>query len=151
MVIDDVDQAGDQGVECGAVVRGLDVAVDRVEEPERRVGRVVQALLLALGEHVGDQAVLNVVGERAEDVARFRGSAGGEGQPFEADHGVAAPVGEPVVAGDHGAHLFAGGVGPGGVRDAAVGDDQELVYGQHELGLDLGGLAPRGVGAVVAP
>ena len=46
-----------------------EVAVDGVEEPERGVGRVVEALVLALGEQVGDQAVAHVVGERPEDVA----------------------------------------------------------------------------------
>ena len=116
---------------------GLEVAVDRVEEPEGGVGGVVEALLLALGEHVGDQAVADVVGEGAEDVAGLRGAAGGQGQPFEADHRVAAPVGEPVVAGDDGADLLAGGVGAGGVLDAAGGRDQELVGGQHELGVEL--------------
>ena len=33
-----------------AVAGGLQVAVDGVEEPERGVGRVVQAFLLAFGE-----------------------------------------------------------------------------------------------------
>ena len=54
-------------------------------------------------------------------------------RPFEADHGVAAPVGEPVIAGDHGADFIAGGMGAGGILDSTRGYDQELVGGQHKL------------------
>ena len=102
-----------------AVAGGLDVAVERVEEPERRVGGVVEPLVLALGEQVGDQAVADVVGEGAQDVAGLGVPAGGQRQALEADHRVAAPVGEPVVAGDHRAHLVAGGARAGRVLDAA--------------------------------
>ena len=49
------------------------------------------------------------MGEGPQDVAGLDVAAGGQGQPFEADHRVTAPVGEPVIAGDHGAHFVAGG------------------------------------------
>ena len=126
-----------------AVAGGLEVAVDGVEEPERGVGGVVESLLLALGEEVGDEAVADVVGEGAEDVAGLAVPAGAEGQPLQADHGVAAPVGEPVVAGDDGAHLVAGRAGAGRLLDAAGRRDDELVGRQHQLagqaGARLGG------------
>ena len=41
-----------------------------MEEPERGVGGVVEALLLAFREQVGDQAVADVVGEGAQDASR---------------------------------------------------------------------------------
>ena len=116
------------------VAGGADVAVDGVEEPEGGVGGVVEAVAVALGVQVRDQAVADGVGEGPEDVAGLAGPAGAEGQPVEADHGVAAPVGEPVVAGDHGPQLVAGGAGAGGVLDPAGGADEELVGGQHQLG-----------------
>ena len=56
-----------------------EVAVEGVEEPERGVGGVVEALVLALGEQVGDQAVADVVGEGAQDVAGLGVPAGGRG------------------------------------------------------------------------
>ena len=59
--------------------------------------------------------------------------ASGERQPFQADHGVAAPIGEPVVAGDHGANLVTLGTGARRVRHAADRRDQELVRGQDHL------------------
>ena len=57
-------------------------------------------------------------------------------KPFQADHGVAAPIGEPVVAGDHGANLVALGVRPRRIRHAADRRNQELVGGQHQLGAE---------------
>ena len=73
------------------------------------------------------------MGEGAEDVPGLGGPAGGQGQALEADHGVAAPVGEPVIAGDHGADLLAGGMRAGGILDSTRGYDQELIGGQDEL------------------
>ena len=56
-----------------------------------------------------------------------------ERQPFEADHRVAAPVGEPVIAGDHGAHLVAQRRGAGRVLDASGRRDEELIGREDEL------------------
>ncbi len=107
--------------------------MDGVEEPERRVRRVVQPLLRSLGKHVRDQAVAHVVAERPQDVARLALPAGAERQPFEADHRVAAPVGEPVVAGDHRAHFVAHRAGARRLLDAPGGRDDELIGGQDQL------------------
>ena len=54
---------------CRRIAGRADVALDGVEEPQRRVGGVIQALARAVGEHVRDQAVADVVRERAQDVA----------------------------------------------------------------------------------
>ena len=107
------------------------VAIDRVEEPKCRVGRVIQALRLALREQIRNQSVTHVMGEGAEDSSRHLVPARAEAQAFEADHRVAPPVGEPVVAGDDGAGLLAGRPGASGVFQAAGRRDQELVGGQH--------------------
>ena len=53
----------------------VDVPVDRVEEPQRGVGRVVEPLALALGEQIGDEPVLHVASEGAQDRLGL-GSAG---------------------------------------------------------------------------
>ena len=47
----------------------VQIAIERMKVPERGVGRVVQAFLLAFGKQVGDQAVADIVGERAQDIA----------------------------------------------------------------------------------
>ena len=134
MVIDDVEQLREQQPQRFAIVGRFDVAPDGVEEPERCVGRVIQPFVVALGEHIRDQPVADVRGECAQDVAGLAEAAGAEGQAFEADHRVAAPVGESVVAGDDGARLVAGGADAGFVGGAGVRMDEELVGSEDEQG-----------------
>ena len=110
MVFDDVDQDREQKFERGAIVFAFQITIERVEKPKRRVGGVIQALGLPIGKHVRDQTVAHVMRERAQDVARFEATAGDERQAFETDHRVASPIGEPMIAGDDGAHFVAGRV-----------------------------------------
>src|ERR1043166_8720725 len=84
-----------------------------MKEPQRRVGGVVESLRFAFGKQIRDQAIANVMGEGAKNVARFSMPPGHQRESFEADHGVAAPVGEPVVAGDDRADLVASGARAG--------------------------------------
>jgi len=144
MVLDDLAEGRQEELEGGAVVRGAQVAVEGVEEPEGSVGGVVEPLVLALGEHVRDQAVLDVAREHPEDRAGLDVAAGGECEPLQRDHGVAAPVREPVVAGDDGPDLVAGGLGARQVLDATGGGDDELVGGEDELGGGAGAGGWRG-------
>ena len=70
MVLDDVAQLGQQQLAaCARSSVYVEVAVERVEEPERGVGGVIQALASRLPGTVGDQAVADVMGEGAQDVA----------------------------------------------------------------------------------
>ena len=57
-------------------------------------------------DHVGQGAVFLVAGEGFEDVADG-GEFPGGGDAAEADQGIAAPVEEPRVAGDHGEGVVA--------------------------------------------
>src|SRR5690349_8175506 len=101
MAVDDVAKLWKEDAKGRAIIGVLNVFVDRVEEPESRVGGVVKAVVFAFRKHVGDKAVANVVGKSTQDISSFRVSSRWERQSFEADHGVAAPVGEPVIACDH--------------------------------------------------
>ena len=56
-----------------------------------------------------------------------------ERQPLEADHRVAAPVGEPVIAGDDGADLLARRTRPRRFVGASGRRDDELVGRKHQL------------------
>ncbi len=108
------------------------VSIDGVEEPERGVGGVVEAFVPVLGEEVRNQPVPDGVGERPQDRAGLDRAAGDERQALEADHRVATPVREPVVARDHRARA------PGiearrGVVGARRGRDEELVGGEDEV------------------
>ena len=94
-----------------------------MEEPERGVGRVVFSLFRNIRKHVRDQSVPNVIGKCAQDVTCLQPSASRQGQPLEADHGIAAPVGEPMVSGDDGTNLITGGMSASGFFEATSGGD----------------------------
>ena len=138
MVLDDVEELGEKDLESLGIARGLDIAVGGVEEPEGGIGSVVKARGLAFGKHIRDEAIADVLGEAAKDVFGFTDASGSDGEAFERDHRVAAPVREPVITGDHGADLIADAVGLDGVRGAADGRNEELVGGENELGGDPG-------------
>ena len=104
-----------------------------MEEPQRRICRVVQTFTRAVGKHVGDQPVAHVMAERAEDVTSLTIATGRQRQPLEADHRVAAPVGEPVIPGNHRADVLAGGLRARRLLGASCRSDHELIGGEHEF------------------
>src|SRR5256885_15825114 len=72
--------------------------------------------------------------ERPQDEPRLAVTPRYESQPFEADHRVASPVCEPVVAGDHRTNLVAGSGGTRRIDDASSGGEDELIRCQYEFG-----------------
>ena len=104
-----------------------------MEVPQRRVDRVIQRLALAFGKQVRQQAVAHVVRKRTQDRAGFAIAAGAQRQSFEADHRVAAPVAEPVIAGVDGAQLAAFRLRQHVFFEAAAGQHDELIGRHREL------------------
>src|SRR5215475_13224094 len=100
-----------------------------MEKPQGGIGRMIEALLFALGEQIGNESIAHIVGERAENIAGFIVAARSEGQALQADHGIATPISEPVVPGNHRAYLVTGGTRPYGVPDAPGRSNYELVCG----------------------
>src|SRR6266581_9468496 len=98
MMVHDVEQLGQNESQGGLVVGQFEISIQRVKEPKRGIGGVIKAFIAAFGKHVWNQSVTNVMRERAQNPAGFIVAAGGQGQTFEADHSVAAPISEPVVA-----------------------------------------------------
>ena len=133
MVLDDGFELGQELPERHAIVGRPEVAFDRVKEPERRVGRVIQPFLRALRKHVRDEAIPDVMPEGAEDVAGLPLAARAQGQPLEADHRVAAPVGEPMITSDDRTDLVAGRPRARSFLAAARRRDDELVGREHHL------------------
>ena len=86
-----------------------------------------------LGKHVGDEAVSEVLGERAKDVASLDRAPGDQRQPLEADHRVPAPVGKPVVARHDGSHFVSHGEGARDVAHTTGGPGDELIGRQDEV------------------
>src|SRR5215813_7275968 len=109
-----------------------------MEEPKSCVGSVIEPLTLSLGKHVRDEPVLQILREGSQDVAGFLGAARCKGQPLEADHRVASPIREPVIACDDGAFFVAVGVHQRGVLEPISGINNELVGGKYELRIETG-------------
>src|ERR1700722_13487233 len=105
----------------------MQIARKRVKKPQRRVGGVIEAGFLSFREQIGDQSVANVMREGAQDPPRFGAAASDQRQTFQADHGVAAPIAEPVIAGDYGADLFPGSARPHPILMPARRLEQELI------------------------
>ncbi len=125
----------------GVVAGGEQVGARGDEKPERGVGGVVVGRCRRRRESGWAACLRLALGEGAEDFAGLGETPGGEAEAGQGDHGVAAPVAEPVVAGDDGVQVFAAA-------------DDELVGGAHELAFDFAGearggddgLAPGGLG-----
>ena len=67
-----------------------------------------------------------MLGKYVENTARFTVSSGEQRQSFKADHGVASPVGKPMIAGDN--RMRAGGAF---FLFRIDGRDDELIGRQH--------------------
>src|SRR5438045_9550115 len=92
MMFDDVDQRRQKKLQWRAVGRSLEITIQRVEEPKRRVGGVIFAFLGPVGEHVWNQTVTDITREGAQDVAGLEQSSRDQGQAFQTDHRVPAPI-----------------------------------------------------------
>ena len=108
--VDDLFKLRKQPLQRAVVTAHLNIALRRMEEPKSCVGGVIEPLTLSLGKHVRDESVLQILREGSQDVSGFLGAARCEGQPLEADHRVASPIREPMIARDDGALFVAGGV-----------------------------------------
>lgn len=143
MAADNIFQEREQQPKGRRVVRVIDVALERVKEPQRRVGCMAKPLILAFGKQIGDKAIACVMGKGAQDGTGFADPPGNERQPFKRNHCVAAPICEPVVAGDDSAHLVALRPRPGDVGDPADWCDDEGVRCQRQLSTKPGAGARR--------
>ena len=119
------------------VIDSLQILVQRMEEPERRIGRMIEPIRFSFGEHVRDEPVPNVVRKGTEDVARSHLPPGGHRETFQADHGVTAPIGKPVVAGDDTTNLVAVGARPGSIFAPANRGENKLVGGPDQFAANI--------------
>src|SRR5205807_4977043 len=80
--------------------------------------------------HAETTAQINVTGAVASGILR---PAGREGQARQCDHGIPAPVIEPVIAGDDGPSARGLGAAIGRRRPGAGACDDELIGGEGQL------------------
>src|SRR5438046_1574088 len=102
-----------------------------MEKPEGCVRGMVKPFVAAFRKHVRDQTILYIVSEGANDPSGFVIATRRQGQAFKADHRVATPIGEPMVARDDRADLVAGSTGARGVSDTPGRRDDELIGGKN--------------------
>ena len=136
MMLDDRFENRKQVFENRGIAADRHVARDRMEVPQRRIDRVIERLPFSLGKEVRKQAILHIVRERAQDRSRLAESACRKREPFETDHGVAAPVREPVIAGIHAAQLRALCLRQHAFLQSAAGQHDELICCLCELACD---------------
>ncbi len=118
---DDVLQNGPEfGADKVVSIGVVEILVQGGEEPEGGVYGIVFGCLAGIREAVGDHALADVGGEGLEDAAGLGVASAHQADARQGDHGIAAPVGKPVVPGGD------------GVEPAAAAH-QELVGGADEL------------------
>src|SRR4029453_9233770 len=116
-------------LERGRIADDVHVAIESVKEPECRIRGVIEAFVVSLGKQIWDQAVAYVLGERAKQISGLEVPPRRQREPLEADHRVASPVSEPMIACHDAADLVACSFGARGVLDAADRRDDELIGG----------------------
>ena len=106
------------------ILRRFEILPDGFDIPQRGIDGVVFWLAPDVREIVGEHPAVNVARKSEKDLPGNGSPAGRERQSRQRNHGVAAPIAEPVIAGDDAAavRLF---------RKAALYD--ELVGGKDEL------------------
>src|SRR5579871_235065 len=82
------------------VLRVPEQFVDRMEHPKRGIHGVVFGLFANVGKPVRKHSLIDAARERKQNLARFFKSARYQRKPRQRNHRVAAPVAEPVVAGN---------------------------------------------------
>src|SRR5262245_39616209 len=95
---------------------------------------MIETFTTAFGKKIRYEPLANRIGKIAQDPAGLQEAMGRQSETFQADHGVAAPIGKPVIASDYRAHVVARGIGPGRVRHSSGGCHDELIGGEHEFG-----------------
>ena len=133
MVLRDVDEDRQEEPQRDPVLSLFQIAPKRMKEPEGRVRSVIEAFLLPVRKHVRDQSIADVVRESSQDVARLERAAGDERQTFQADHRVAPPIGEPVIACDHRANFVPGRMSARRFLGATGGSNHELVASEDQF------------------
>src|SRR5271165_6212564 len=76
------------------------ISTSRFEKPKRRVHCVVFRCFTCVGKPVGQHTLIHVLRERTQNAASNLRLASRQSESGQSDHGVAAPVAEPVIASD---------------------------------------------------
>ncbi len=109
MRVNDGHQRGKQLGEQLRIGLGLQVVLQRMKHPQRRIRRVVFRSLAAVRKPVRQHAAIDEGGIGLQDVGGNVVATQGGREPGQRNHGVAAPVRKPGIAGDDAGRRGAGG------------------------------------------
>ena len=107
------------------VVAGLYIGAPGLDVPQCGIGGVVGERLASSGEQIGQHALIGEAGKGAQDAPRDIVAACGQRQPRQGNHGVAAPVAKPGIAGNH--RFAIGQIRQGPGEQETVGSQQQLL------------------------
>ncbi len=106
------------------ILRRFEILPDGFEIPERRIGGVVFRLASSVRKVVREHAAIHIARKSKKDLLRRIRAAGRKRQPRQSNHGVAAPVAKPVIAGDDAAAV--GFFGQAALHNKLIGGKDEL-------------------------
>ncbi len=132
-MIHDIQESWEDYSEGRFIAGSLDVSVYGVEEPEGSISGIVSSLGGSFGEEVGYEPVFYIMGEGSENPSGLVETARRQSEAFQAYHGIATPIGEPVVAGYDRHDLITRRVGPGGAPQPSRRGYDELISCQYQL------------------
>src|SRR5213595_2480792 len=110
MMLRDIDQDWQQQMQSGPIVGVMQVTTKRVKKPQSRVGGMIKPFFFSIWKHVWDEPITNVMGEGAQNISCFQAATLNERESFQLDHGIASPIGEPMITGDYCSHFIARGM-----------------------------------------
>ena len=121
MRIDDAGEHRKQFAYEIQILGGFKVLARGLEKPQSGVDGIVLRGAAVVGKVIGNHAAIDISGGRTENFASDVWAAEGECEARQSDHGVAAPIGEPVIAGKNGAAI--GIFGGGAFHDELIGGE----------------------------
>ena len=130
MPVDDVLQDGIELGQEAVVAGGGMVSPDGLNVPQCGVDGVVLRLLAGVGETVGQHATIDEARKGQQNLPGDLRPAGDQGQAGQADHGIAAPVAKPGIAGNH--RAAGGAIGLLPRHDELVGCQHKVIDGPGE-------------------
>ena len=83
----------------------LEVLAHGLEVPQSGVQTVVFRLPACVGKIVGQHSRVDVAGKSEKNFSGNFGTAGGQREARQGNHGVTAPIAKPVIAGDDGSSV----------------------------------------------
>ncbi len=135
---DNIGHDREQLAHAVGVAAALPVAPRGDHKPERGIHGVVLRWLIGIRKHVGDQALIAVLGKQAEDLQCGVEAFGCQRQARQRDHGVPPPIGKPWITRQQSQFVRPA------PRDERIASNEQCLAHRVRLALEL--FAPQPLG-----